>query len=115
MTEVLLLKVALSDSRLQAGHLNTFNYEIHLLFQILLAEEGWLKNSEAEVTQEGAIKWRLKFYVLHYLINHDVSVATFTIVVSFEGHCGNGVDTMSTLPILWAPFLQWLCLFPQCP
>ena len=56
MTEVLLLKVALSDSRLQAGHLNTFNHEIHLLFQILLAEEGWLKNSEAEVTPEGAIK-----------------------------------------------------------
>ena len=56
MTEVLLLKVALSYSRLQVGNLNTFNYEIHLLFQILLAEEGWLKNSEAEVTQEGAIK-----------------------------------------------------------
>ena len=56
MTEVLLLKVALSDSRLQVGHLNTFNHEIHLLFQILLAEEGWLKNSEAEVTLEGAIK-----------------------------------------------------------
>ena len=56
MTEVLLIKVALSDSRLQAGHLNTFNYEIHLSFQILLAEEGWLKNSEAEVTPKGAIK-----------------------------------------------------------
>ena len=55
MTEVLLLKVALSDSRLQAGYLNTFNYEIHLLFQILLAEEGWLKNSEAEVPPEGAV------------------------------------------------------------
>ena len=41
MTEVMLLKVPLSDSRLQASHLNTLNYEINLLFQILLAEEGW--------------------------------------------------------------------------
>ena len=55
MTKVMLLKVALSDSRLQAGHLTTLNYEIHLLFQILLAEEGWLKNSEAEVAPEGAV------------------------------------------------------------
>ena len=51
----MLLKVALSDSRLQACHSNTLNYEIHLLFQILLAEEGWLKNSEAEVAPEGTV------------------------------------------------------------
>ena len=56
MNEVMLLKVALSDSTLQAGHLNTLIYEIHLLFQILLAEEGWLKNTEAEVAPEGAVK-----------------------------------------------------------
>ena len=55
MTEVMLLKVALSNSRLQAGHFNTLNYEIHLLFQILLAEEGWLRNYEAEVPPEGAV------------------------------------------------------------
>ena len=101
----MLLKVALSDSTLQAGHLNTLIYEIHLLFQILLAEEGWWKNSETEVAPEGAVTWRLKFYVLHYLINHDVSVATFTIVVIFQGHCGNGhyeypSYTMSTLPTM---------------
>ena len=55
MTEVILLKVALSDSTLQAGHSNTLNYEIHLLFQMLLTEEGWLNNSEAEVAPEGAV------------------------------------------------------------
>ena len=55
MTEVLLLKVALSNSRLQAGYLNTLNYEINLLFQILLEKEGWLMNSRAEVARAGAV------------------------------------------------------------
>ena len=55
MTEVMLLKVALSSIRFQASHLNTLNYEIHLLFHILLEEEGWLNNSRAEVAPARAV------------------------------------------------------------